>query len=514
MAAGAANLLPPVLLDAAVLTPTTFYIPPTRPRWQRIALWLLLPLLPLLLTAGAILWQSQFVAGRALGLVFGEGALEHGLALPSLDGSLRVEAVRFGHGEDGTPLFRARSARIQGATLGWLLRNAFRGEPLEGMLDRLRIVLEGVEVAYGLDPALGELAPVGLSGAPFETLGCPTAVRFDAKGLAEAGLALEDNRLEFVFLVEGRRLTTRIQYELAGSARIRRQIQQLLPLAVSLLVVDQYPMRTLGENWDLEDLGFSRIRIRQCAQRGGLFQFVDAHVDAVRAEAGRRGLAASDAAWATYRLMVRDGGSLQLEVRYPQPAPLDGWFDRPRPASLLALSEASLSREGKTHRFTPADPLTDGLRGGGIKEVQRLAIDATFWPDPEQALVLLEPERASAPATAAAPREAGVAEADPAPGATPSTPPTPPAPTSRSTTELIPPPKTVIVGQAPTRRLDWEQLESRVGARLRITTRTGSTRVVELVDWSPEQITVRQRLGGGTAESRIRRDMFREAAEL
>ena len=514
----------PITIVSRVAEPA-FHIPDVPRRWPRVLLWLS-PLLPVMLAAVAVAWQGAFVAERGLRLALGDGPLEYGAALPSPGGAIRLSEVRFGNVEGSGPWLTARSAEVDAGGWWWLLSNAPRQNRLEAPLSRLRVRLRGVEVASGHDPALGELAPSGLSGAPFESAGCPSSVRFDAAGLAESELAL-DNELLFAFSVDGTRLDTRIAYRLEGSAAIERRIEQALPMPLSALVVDQYPMRTAAETWRFEDLGFSRIRHRRCAVRGEMIALVDEHVEAARRQAGIAGLAASDEAWTLYRRYVRDGGQIELQVRYPQPAPLDGWFDRPRPASLLALSEVALVREDARVRFTPADPYTDGLSGDSPKSVQSVQLAGTLWIDPDKSLVLLEPERAPPPpiddtppaatappgadddppaAASTAPREA------PSPAATR---PSPPAGASPPTSRVPQPEaRIVIVGEQRAQRLRWEQLESKIGARLRITTRTGSTRVIELVAWSPEDITVRQRIGGGMAESRIQREMVREAVEL
>lgn len=502
---------------------SAFHIPDVPRRWPRLLLWLS-PLVPLALAAGAAFWQGQFVAERALRLAFGEGTLTFRLDLPSARGAVRLRDVQF-NAPDGNPAWlRAQHAEIEAGGWWWLISNAARQPRIEAPLARLRIRLGGVDVAPGFDPALGELAPAGLSGAPFEAEGCPASVRFDAAGLAESEITL-DNELDFFFMVSGTRLDTLIRYRLEGSAAIERRLEQQLPMPLSLLVADQYPMRTLSESWKLEDLGFSRVRHRRCADRGELIALVARHVEAARGRASALGLAASDEAWLLYRRYVRDGGSLHLQLRYPQPAPLDGWFDRPRPASLLALSEAELVREDQRLRFTPVDAYTDGLSGASPKSVQPLPLAGTLWIDADKALVLLEPERASP-----SPEPPGIDAVDtgtegtapqvtepeaPAPSSPPaSTSPTSaprPAPGSRTPQ---PEARIVVVGEQRIRRLEWAQLESRIGARLRITTQTGATRVIDLVAWSPAEITVRQRIGGGVSESRIQREMVREIVEL
>ena len=500
----------------------TFHIPDVPSRWPRRLLWLL-PVLPLLLVGAAFVHQGHFLAERALRLALGDGPLSFSLSLPSWDGALRLSDVRFGDPTAAAPWLTARNAEVSGHGWWWLLRNASRQNRLEAPLAELNVVLEGVDVAQGMDPALGELAPAGLSGAPLETLGCPATTRFDAAGLLEAGLPLQ-NRLEFSYRVDGSRLATRIEYRLEDSASFQRELAQRLPMPLSLLVIDQYPLRTESERWRLLDLGFSRVRHKRCAERGELIALVDRHVGLVQTWANGLGLAAPESAWASYRRYVRDGGILLLQLTYPEPAPLDEWFDRPRPASLLALSEATLRREEQISRFVPASAFTGGLAGSSPKRVQRLMLQDTLWIDPDKALVLLEPERSDLPTDSADP---GMPEADipmPPPSETPSTAEPAPqpstssepaaSPAARDRSTLIPEARIVVVGEQASRRLEWAQLEGRIGARLRITTRTGSTRVVELVAWSPGEITIRQRIGGGMAESRIQREMVREVVAL
>ena len=508
----------------------TFEIPHVPSRWPRRLLWLS-PLLVLLLGAGAAAWQGQFVAERVLRLALGEGALIHSTVLPGWDGSLHLTDLRFGTPASDRLWLSAGRVHIQGTNWWWLLRNALRSQRLNAPLYQLQIRFEQVRVPEGIDPALGDLAPAGLSGAPLEALGCPPSTVFDENGLLEAGIALE-NRLEFSYEVIGPRLELRIGYHLDSSAGIERSLQQLLPMQLSLLVIDQYPLRTLGERWLLTDYGFSRIRHKRCAERGELIALVDRHVDLARNLAASRGLSASDDAWTSYRRYVRDGGQLALSLRYPVPAPLDNWFDRPRSASLLALSEAVLLREEQRLEFTPADAYTDGLSGDSPKSAQRLLLGDTLWIDPDTSLVLLEPELSGR----AQGLQTGSPEPDPAPSepAQPAQPAETPAPVATQP-EPAPPPRTepepsrsgrgntrvpipearlVVVGEQRSRKLDWAQLEGMVGKRVRITTRTGATRMAEIVDWSESEVTVRSRLGGGIAESRIQRQMFREAVEL
>ena len=57
----------------------------------------------------------------------------------------------------------------------WLLRNALRSQRLNAPLYQLQIRFEQVRVPEGIDPALGDLAPAGLSGAPLEALGATSA---------------------------------------------------------------------------------------------------------------------------------------------------------------------------------------------------------------------------------------------------------------------------------------------------------------------------------------------------
>ena len=495
-------------------------------RWPRRLLWLS-PLLPLLLAAAAAVWQGQFLAERALRLVLGEGSLSHSLVLPSWDGTLRLDDLRFGHPDSERLWLTAERVHIRGASAWWLLRNALRQERLDAPIYQLGVRFEQVRVAPGLDPALGDLAPIGLSGAPFESLGCPSAVVFNESGLIESELAF-NNQLDYDYSVAGSRLDLKVSYQLEDSAGFERQLQQALPMQLSLLVIDQYPLRTLGERWLLSDDGFSRVRHKRCAARGDMIALVDRHVELVRQASAALGLAASEDAWASYRRYVRDGGQLSLTVRYPTPAPLDGWFDRPRSASLLALSEAVLSREDQRIPFTPADAYTDGLSGNSPKSTQPLALGSTLWLDPEQSLVLLDSQRggsgpgsSAAPASRPEPDPLAVSTAparpglpavapEPAPDAAPAT------PRRGRATSAVPrlEGRLVIVGEQRSRQLDWGQLEGKVGKRVRITTQTGATRVAELVAWSDTEITVRSRLGGGMAESRIQRSMFREAVEL
>ena len=488
----------------------TFHIPDLPSRWPRRLLWLL-PLLPVILAAAAFVHQGRFLAERALRLSLGDGPLAYSLSMPGLDGSLRLSGLAFATDSNGTGWLRADQVQISGHGWWWLLRNALRQKRLEAPLERLEVRFSGLRVAPLMDPALGELQPAGLSGAPFETLGCPADVQFDAETLSAAGLAW-DNQLSFRFRVEGSRLSTHIGYQLSGSARFERELRQRLPMPLSLLVIDQYPMRTLEERWRIEDLGFGRIRNRLCAERGEMIALVDRHVARAQEQAQAAGLAASAEAWASYRRFVRDGGVIELDLRYPQPAPLDGWFDRPRPASLLALTEAKLRRDQQEADFVPADALTDGIAGESHKRSQRLQLGGTLWIDPDKALVLLEPERSVA-APEPEPPAPVAASAEPAAPVTEPPPSAPPA-GARDRTELIPEARIVVVGEQASRRLEWPQLEDRIGARLRITTRTGSTRVAELVAWSPGEITIRQRIGGGVAESRIQREMVREVVEL
>lgn len=484
----------------------TFEIPDLPSRWPRRLLWLL-PLLPLLLIAAMALYQAQFLAERALRLALGEGRLAHSLAYPGLDGSLRLSELSFGEPGGGSAWLRAERVEIHAAGWTWLLRNALRGKRLEAPLDALELHLVRVETVDGLDPALGDLGPFGLSGAPFAELGCAAVGTFDAAALGEAGLALE-NRLTLAYRIDGNRLDTRIRYQLEGSASVERRLQQTLAMPFSLLVADQYPLRTDSEQWQIEDLGFGRIRNKRCADRGALIALVDRHVEAVRALAPALGLTVPEEAWSIYRRQVRDGGSLSLALSYASQPPIDGWFERARPAAGLALAEAHLQRGEQDLRFSPASGGGVDLATSPAKRVHLLSLQDTLWIEPEQALALLQP----APPGTEAP---SADDSLPPQPDTPASQPAASAPAGRpANSPLVPEARIVVVGEARSRRLEWAQLADRVGARLRITTRTGSTRVVDLVAWSPAEITIRQRIGGGIAESRIQREMFREAVEL
>lgn len=462
-----------------------FDIPEEPRRWRRL-LWLAAPLLPLLLVLGLAHYQAGFAFERALRLALGDGAIAHSAVLPTLAGRLVASDLHFRRSE-GEALLQASRVEVDAGGWWWLLRNAVRRPRLEAPLDALDVRFEGVRTAEHNDPSLGELGPLGATGMLFESAGCQRSRQWDTDTLSTYELANQPTTLQFRWRLDGTSLESRVLFRREKSAQTERILQQRVPMRMSLLVVDQYAVRTGVERWELTDLGFGAARQKACGQRGDARALVERHLREVRAALGAYGIAASDEAWTAYRYFVRDGGSLALELRYPQPLPLDTWFRRPREPSALTGTEATLQRDELSVAFAPFPAGGDPLPVADTRAAQALSLAGTLWLAPERALVLLEPEPtpAATPAPASPARPAGVPE---------------------------------IIRAQPSNarpvRLEWNDLPSRVGQQLRITTRAGGDRVVVLVSVSGDEIVVRGRLGGGTVESRIQREMFRYAAPL
>jgi hypothetical protein len=470
------------------LSNLVFDIPEEPRRWPRL-LWAASPLLPLLLVLGLAHYQAGFVFERALRLALGEGDLAHGWVLPGPDGRLGASDLHF-RAAGGELVLQAARVDVDAGGWWWLLRNAVRRPRLEAPLAALSVRLHGVRGPEHGDPSLGELGPVGPTGAAFESAGCPRARQWDADTLATYDLADAPTELWFGWRLDGTTLESRVGFRREGSAQAERILRQRVPMRLSLLVVDQYPVRTESERWELGDLGFAAIRQKACGQRGDARALVERHLREVRVALGVYGIAPSEQAWSAYRYFVRDGGSLALAVTYPSPQPLDTWFRRPREPAALAGSTATFERDEAHGEFRPMAGSGDALPVVASKTAQTLSLAGTLWLAPERALVLLEPEPASA--------------GQPAPA--PAAPPARPA----GIPEIVP----AQPSNSPPRRLDWDDLPGRVGQRLRITTVAGGDRVVELVSVSAGEIVVRGRIGGGVVESRIRREMFRYAAPL
>ncbi|MBD8526701.1 hypothetical protein [Pseudomarimonas arenosa] len=536
---------------------TRFDIPEVPSRWRYLR-WLALLLLPLPLIYGLSLHHAQSLADRAILLSLGAGQLQRDLAWVDVRGQIHVGQVSF-TAEGGDRVWRAAKAEISTPGWIWWLGQAIEFDPRRRPISRLRVEFRQLEVGDGREPALGELGPVGVSGAPFETEGCSGALSWSDSELREMGIDPQAARLRFEFHSRDSLLETDIEYEVAESSRARLLRSQRLPMPLTVLLVDQFPRLTQQETWQVEDLGFVRKRTKYCAERSAISQreMIERHLQSVSRLLETVGLEAVPVMTEFYRLYARDGGDLSLQLRYPEP-----WAAHPEATlgldqETLASSQGTMQRGEESAVFLwptrpiralpewsggmpTYDALQRELNGGGIdlgiesaapplwsrRPADQIDLSGLGMPNLDDAYLLLTGGTAGiisgdTPATEPPPSDAVNTADAAAPDTAPATDATTPATSTPAATAsgsaargtsspLIPPPRTVVIGRQ-SKDIEWEQLPNAVGKRVRIITQSGAQRYAELIEANADEILIRTRIGGGIAEYRIKREAFRSA---
>lgn len=543
------------------MSQAAFHIPDVPSRW-RLLRWVLPPVLLLVALLVIAQLQARHLLQRSLQLAFGVAEVEHGWALLRWNGDVGSSdlQIRPTHWRGDEPL-RAERLRIETPGWLWLLGNSFHTDRRQDALSQLRIELEGVSYPAGADPSLGALGPFGLAASPFEAEGCVGRRHWTASDFASMDLQPGPTRLDFQFKVNGEGLESRIRLSVPNLSQVELVRLQRLPRPVNVLHSDQYPTLLVSEAWLVEDFGFVRARNKYCAtrERGEQRALVERHVMVVERLLETAGLAVDDRSRERYRKFARDGGRISLSLRYREPLEDTDADELRSDGEVLAASDARLSIADselsldwsrvplrplpawsagepsldalleEQHGIAP-DPATLPAPPHSGKQVAPLDLSAIGEADPQSLRPLLRPTAAAAaanpPAVAATPTAASppVAAAPSPATAAPPAPAPPPlavaAPAAPVATPVRPPsrpriePAIDLPRPAQPQQLGWSDLGSRVGQRLRVHTVSGGTRVVELISVQSDEMLVKARMGGGSAEFRIRRDGFKSAEPL
>lgn len=469
-------------------------------------------LLPLVAATVLSLRQANYLVGRSLLIAFGDNESSYRSAWFEWDGDIVAKDLvvdPFGMGEEFT--IRAEHVHVETPGWFWFAYNTFaKRKRLRTSMDEVHLTLTGVRSDSGFDPTLGDLGPFSATSAsPFEAEGCANDNLWSREELVQMGLEPGPAELEFRYAVDGAKLNTTIRLEVPNVSKVVFERKEDLPRRINALLVDQYASLTRQESWSVEDLGFVRARNRFCAGKDDTQSrdLVERHVASVQRLLEMAGLELDDASLQAYRLFARDGGNLKLRLDYSNPLHSDDYYEvRDSGAALLqaqALLERGEQRAWAQFRAVTPRPLAgwdDGLPTYAALRAEQGGDTVVADEDGSKrisvrkvaAKVDMEEAGERDPALDAAVFEAPKAAAMP-------------EPVQVAKVEQAPPPDP---------RIPWEQLNDYIGHDLRVLTATSGNRTVTLLEAHPGEILVSTRVGGGTAQFRIKKETFREAVPL
>ncbi len=488
---------------------------------------------PIVIIGFLVIKQSNFLAGRALLIGFGNTETIYKNAWFEWDGDVVARDVVIYPLDVADEEFAIRAERLHVTTPGWwwFIRNTFNRKQLLAHMDRLQFRLEGLRDETGIDPTLGDLGPFSAASAsPFEAEGCAQHGMWLREELVDMGLTPGETTLSFDYRVDGSQLHTTIVLHTPGVSKATFERESLLPTKLNALVIDQYEKWTQRERWEVADEGFVRARNAFCAKQDGVEPrvFVARHVESVERLMEIDGVAPDGSARDTYRRFARDGGTLVVEMRFPSPEAMSMLSEDATLGDELALVDARIEHNGRglPTRFLRTEPRSlDKLDDLGSVWA---AIEFERRRDPEDG----SPPPAPAATTPVAAAGAPAATAEPAAETTDSAAPfaasTGAAPPAAAPPAAAPPPAatpvasatpaanstpvaaTQIGGPRPP-QLTWNELRPLQGRLIRVWTRQSVPKIVEVLSIDEERLRVRVQVGGGIGEHSISRSNFLRA---
>lgn len=244
-----------------------------------------------------------------------------------------------------------------------------------------------------------------LTAAPFEAAGCARDDLWVQSDLQAMGLTPGNVELTLGFhadsgiFVKNQSLTA----PGIGSIAFRREIQMQGKYAI-LALQEAGPTALSADEWHIKDDGFVAARNRYCASKDGVDvnEFVARHVRSVERLLALVGVAPQESLKNAYRNFTRDGGSLDVVVRY-QPAISGAVYNAEALSAWLPYMHGELTVNGTTQplslvatKVRPWPEWADELTTFGL--VQRE--DAAQHRD-ETSLPLAEATTATTPAAKA-----------------------------------------------------------------------------------------------------------------
>lgn len=317
------------------------------------------------------------------------------------DGSVRLVSPRVvvQHGFWRGSL-QARLAYLRGSSSFWLAGQALPGET--ALPEDLALTVHGLV----LDGGAAESTAIGWVGTPdlalFENLGCGSDALSD-KDRQRMGVAASErlDRFEFQHDRANKSLALAVDLDSAGIASWQgyAEFSSFEPERWAEPAAQQ-ALRLVRAGLSYSDPGYLARRNKFCAQWLGVSndEFIDRHLEAVKAFLDARGITPGDDVVALYRRLVTRGGSLNLAS-----LPDAGWV----PAALAAYPRQVLLRQlNITARLDDAPPIMLRL-GFSEPEVPIYVVR----PAPDKAETVAETLASAAPAAV----PAALAPAPPAP---------------------------------------------------------------------------------------------------
>jgi len=425
-----------------------------------------------------LLHQLNFLVGRSLLVAFGDAESTYRSAWVDWDGDVTAKDVvlyPWGQGEPGLTV-RFERLRVDTPGWAWLLRSAFDKQVGMPSMERLHVVLEGVQSTEGVDPSFGDLGVMGaVSASPFEAEGCMADGLWVREELLAMGLDPLPTTLDFDYRIADGQLHTEVVLDTPNVSTARLERREEIGGSNALLI-DIQPTVAGFERWTVQDQGFVAARNAYCAKKDGTdaATFVARHVESVARLLETVGVAADAEALAAYRDFAANGGEIAFGGEYVRPLPSEGFYEVRESGEALARMHGILDRGGKRvavqwRRFDPR-PLPARETG-----------TATY--------AALLAERAGVPADGAEPVQARPVAATSTPDGV------------VSHANLISPGSTVA----------WEDLGGLQGRWIQVWTAHNAPRHVMVLGMDRGQLHVRARLGGGHADYRITRGAYLRA---
>lgn len=437
-----------------------------------------------------VVHQVNFLVGRSLLIAFGNGAdSTYKGAWFELDGDLVAKDFvlkPYGPDADVTLNFK----RIHVETPGWLwVIGTLRSRKIVADIDRLHVTLTDGSSDGGVDPSLGDLGPFGTDTAsPFEAEGCLQDTVWVRSELVEMGLKPGPTTLDFDYLVNQGKLTSRIVLATPGVSTVSLERHETVPAGTNPFLLDLTPSMTTDEHWRVQDDGFVKARNAYCAKRDGTTDadFVVRHVESIKRLLAIQGLALDEASLGAYADFAQNGGEIGFGGTYIQPLPSEIYYEVRNSGAAFTRMDGSFERDGRKlaaqwSRIAPR-PLA------GLDEL------ATY------AAILKEQGGASPTATPA--------QAMPAAPIAPTS--TTAAPVGPASTAAAP---VVAAKASPGDELTWKDLPGYIGRDVEISTAHMPARVVRILEAkaNANEIRVEGSVQGGHVENRINKDGFLRA---
>lgn len=280
-------------------------------------------LLPVALVYGLLWWRTGVVIDRQIDSLRPYLDIRRGSTIVGLNGDvgLRNLTVR---PQSGSPLpavtLSAKRAVVRTPGLLWVLRSAVFGVP-DGIPSRFGISLDGV----GLDGSPEALQAAMVGGHvlfPFDLAGCEPQMSLE---IANA-LGLRDAAGSFSVLMEyggASNLRIKVEADTPDQAHVAGDVNLSLgPTGDPGMRLATAGFESL--NFVVEDKGFGARRNAYCADKLGLAKddFVEHHLEAVRALYAAEGLVPGAAMDQAYAGFVRGGGKLVVQARPLRTGPI------------------------------------------------------------------------------------------------------------------------------------------------------------------------------------------------